>query len=211
MKTSTLRTAVATLIIGAIAFSSSARPAKADTTSTMLITAAAVAALATGINVADRNAQANTLVGYLRNGSAVYADGHVVTPDGQSWYPGSSGESIACNGQYCSIVAGDYNNYGYINYAASYPAFVSTYANYAPPYVNEYPAGYHYGGYPAGGGYYNSNRTVNTYVTNTTVVRHVDPVHHDPIVAPVRHDPVPVRESPRPIRERHPDDTPPIR
>jgi hypothetical protein len=228
MKTSTLRTAVAALIIGAIAFSSTARPAQANTTSTILITAAAVAALATGINVAEKNARANSVVGYLRNGSVVFADGHVVAPNGQSWYPGNAGESIACNGQYCSIVQGDYNNYGYINYGSSYPAFVSTYNNYTPAYISEYPAGYSAPGYysqpyQGGSGYYGgSTRVVNTYVNNTTIVRHVTPVRHDPVVV-VHHDPIvvvhhdpivvrePVRHDPRPVRTEHPDTVQPIR
>src|SRR5277367_3167014 len=125
MKLFTLRSATAALLITAFAFSSSVRPAKADTTSTLLITAAAVAAIATGINVAEKSAKANTVVGYLRNGSVVYADGHVVAPNGQSWYPGNYNQSIACNGQYCSIVNDSYN-YGYTN---GYPAYQTSYDN----------------------------------------------------------------------------------
>src|ERR1700683_1513255 len=104
MKLFTLRSATAALLITAFAFSSFVRPAQVAFTSQPLITAAAVAAIATGINVAEKSAKANTVVGYLRNGSVVYADGHVVAPNGQSWYPGNYNQSIACNGQYCSIV-----------------------------------------------------------------------------------------------------------
>ena len=146
MSISTLRAAVAALVIAAVAFTSTVRPARADTTTTILITAAAVAALATGINVASKNAKAHTVVGYLQNGSVVFADGHVLAPNGQSWYPGNYGQGIACNGQYCAIVGGNVG-YGY----GGQPGYA--------PYQNGYAPGY-----------YPQSRTINT--TATTVVTH---------------------------------------
>ncbi len=223
MKLFTLRSATAALLITAFAFSSSVRPAKADTTSTLLITAAAVAAIATGINVAEKSAKANTVVGYLRNGSVVYADGHVVAPNGQSWYPGNYNQSIACNGQYCSIVNDSYT-YGYTN---GYPAYQTSYDNFVPAYTGYEPVftGFNFvPGYSGYSGYYGSNgpthvapnRTVNIYRTTEIVQRpapivvkepiviHRDPivVHHDPII--VRKDPIIVHRDPVVVRERHP-------
>jgi hypothetical protein len=222
MKLFTLRSATAALLITAFAFSSSVRPAKADTTSTLLITAAAVAAIATGINVAEKSAKANTVVGYLRNGSVVYADGHVVAPNGQSWYPGNYNQSIACNGQYCSIVNDTYGNYAYTNsypaYQTNYDSFVPSYTGYAPIFTGwNYAPGY--AGYSWNGNRYVApSRTVNIYRTTeiihrpapVVIVRH-DPivVHHDPIVVVrhdpivVRHDPI-VRHDPVTVPERHP-------
>lgn len=224
MKLFTLRSATAALLITAFAFSSSVRPAKADTTSTLLITAAAVAAIATGINVAEKSAKANTVVGYLRNGSVVYADGHVVAPNGQSWYPGNYNQSIACNGQYCSIVNDSYN-YGYTN---GYPAYQTSYDNFVPAYTGYEPVftGFNFvPGYSGYSGYYGSNgptyvaptRTVNIYRTTEIVRRpapivvkepiviHRDPivVHHDPII--VRKDPIIVHKDPIVVRERYPN------
>ena len=218
MKLFTLRSATAALLITAFAFSSSVRPAKADTTSTLLITAAAVAAIATGINVAEKSAKANTVVGYLRNGSVVYADGHVVAPNGQSWYPGNYNQSIACNGQYCSIVNNAYD-YGYTNgypaYQTSYDNFVPAYTGYAPVFTgfNFVPGYSGYTGYNGYNGptYVAPNRTVNIYKT-TEIVHRPAPivVHHDPII--VRHDPVVVHRDPVVVHrgpvvvvpERHP-------
>lgn len=174
MSISTLRGAIAALVIGAIAFSSAARPAKADTTSTILLTAAAVAALATGINVAEKSAKAHTVVGYLQNGSIVYADGHVVAPNGQSWYPGNYGQSIACNGQYCAIVGG---NVGYGGYPG-YPGYGPYQHGYAPGY-SSYPSGT-YG--PA-----------NAAVSTTAI--HRDPPQLRPHANPVRSQ---AQASPRP-------------
>ena len=225
MKLFTLRSATAALLITAFAFSSSVRPAKADTTSTLLITAAAVAAIATGINVAEKSAKANTVVGYLRNGSVVYADGHVVAPNGQSWYPGNYNQSIACNGQYCSIVNDTYD-YGYTNgypaYQTSYDNFVPAYTGYAPVFTGfNFVPGYSgytgYNGYNGynGGTYVAPNRTVNIYKTTEIVHRPAPIVVHrhpssstttrssstttrrrPPDPVIVRHDPVVVRHDP---------------
>jgi hypothetical protein len=160
-----LRSGVATLIMSSMAFGAAMQPAKADTTSTLLITAAAAVALMTGINVAEKNAKANQLVGYLPNGSPVYADGHVVARNGQVWYPGNQGENISCNGGQCIIVGANmgYGGYGYPGYGGGYPGY------------GAYPASY--GGYPAnyGGGYYPANYNGGYYPnTTTTVNRYVD-------------------------------------
>jgi hypothetical protein len=88
-------------------------PASADqaaaTRNEILGGLALVAGIATAINVADKNAAANTVQGYTPNGAAVYDDGHVVTPGGYSYYPGNQGQQIACNNGACSISG----NYGY--------------------------------------------------------------------------------------------------
>jgi hypothetical protein len=169
-----LRSGVATLIMSSMALGAAIQPAKADTTSTILISAAAVAALMTGINVAEKNAKANQLVGYLPNGSPVYADGHVVARNGAIWYPGNQGENIQCNGYQCVIVGanmgyGAYGNPGFPTYG-SYPGY-----NAYPASYGGYPA--NYGGYPAnyGGGYYPSNYNNGYYPSGTTTVnRYVD-------------------------------------
>ncbi|MEA2786435.1 MAG: hypothetical protein QOF71_2539 [Candidatus Eremiobacteraeota bacterium] len=71
------------------------RPASADTTSTILTAAAAIGAVVLYSNYQHKQAAANTIVGYTRNGGTVYADGRVVMPDGQTYYPNSN-----TNGQY---------------------------------------------------------------------------------------------------------------
>ena len=43
------------------------------------------------------------------NGAAVYADNHVVLPNGQSYYPNNVGQTIACNNGYCTISGNGYN------------------------------------------------------------------------------------------------------
>jgi hypothetical protein len=164
-----LRSGVATLIMSSMALGAAMQPARADTTSTLLITAAAVAALMTGINVAEKNAKANQLVGYLPNGSPVYADGHVVARNGQTWYPGNQGENIQCNGGQCFIVGA---NMGYGGYGG-YPGYGAYPANYGGAYPANYGGAYpaNYGGnyYPQnyGGGYYPGTTTVNRYVDKT--------------------------------------------
>jgi len=60
---------------------------------------------------------ANTVAGYLPDGSTVYQDGHVVAAgSGQTWYPGNYGQSVACSYNQCSIQGNGYNSgYGYNN------------------------------------------------------------------------------------------------
>jgi hypothetical protein len=46
----------------------------------------------------------------------VYRDGHVVSRNAQSWYPGNYGQTVACSNQYCTIQRNGnngYNGYGY--------------------------------------------------------------------------------------------------
>ena len=78
------------------------RPASADTTSTLLTAAAAIGAIVLYNNYEHKRAAANTIVGYTRNGGTVYADGRIVMPDGQTYYPNSNGQSAI-------------NQYGYNN------------------------------------------------------------------------------------------------
>jgi len=175
-----LRSGVATLIMSSMAFGFTIQPAKADTTSTLLITAAAVAALMTGVNVAQKNAKANQLVGYLPNGSPVYADGHVVARNGAVWYPGNQGENIQCNGYQCMIVGANVGYGGYPGfptyggYPANYGAYPASYGAYPSNYGGGgyYPSNYNSGGYyPSNynnGGYYpGGTTTVNRYVNRT--------------------------------------------
>jgi len=103
-----------------------AAPAKADgaaSTRNIILGAAAIfAGFAIESNVAHKQQLANAVEGYTPNGSTVYADGHVVLPDGQVYYPGNYGQQIACNGQDCQITGGNgpafngaYNGNGYYN------------------------------------------------------------------------------------------------
>ncbi|HEY0381216.1 MAG TPA: hypothetical protein VGC72_03350 [Candidatus Elarobacter sp.] len=91
------------------------RPASADTTSTILTAAAAIGAIVLYNNYQHKQAAANSIVGYTRNGGTVYADGRVVMANGQTYYPNSN-----TNGQYgynYPVNNGQYNNgrYGYNN------------------------------------------------------------------------------------------------
>ncbi len=144
MLTKLVRSAVAALVVSSMAVVSAAQPAKADTTSTLIITAAAAVGLMTAVNVAQKNAKAHQVVGYLPDGSTVYADGHVVARSGQTWYPGNYGETIACNGPQCSVNGP--NGVGYGGYPSAYGS---------PS--GGYPSGYGYpsSGYPSGYGYPN--------------------------------------------------------
>jgi hypothetical protein len=158
-----VRSAAATLVMSAMAFGGAVQPAKADTTSTLIITAAAAIGLMTAINVAQKNAKARQLVGYLPDGSQVYADGHVVARNGQTWYPGNYGQNIACNGQQCYVSGGNIG-YGQAPYGYGQGQAPYSYGQGQAPYGygsggyygNSYPAGYS-NGYPTGynnGGYY---------------------------------------------------------
>jgi hypothetical protein len=81
-------------------------PASADqaaSTRNIILGAAAIAGLAIESNVAHKKAQANTISGYLPDGSAVYGDGHVVARNGYSYYPGNNGQTVSCSNGQCSI------------------------------------------------------------------------------------------------------------
>lgn len=98
------RTVPAALMSALMFVGPGAAPARANTTSTLLLVGAAAALISTAINVSNKNRQANTLVGYLSNGDRVYADGHVVTRDGQTYYPGDHGQTLQCQNQRCTVV-----------------------------------------------------------------------------------------------------------
>lgn len=118
MKPNIVRSGVAALALGAVLVSATGLPAKADTTTNNILYGAAAAAAAfTLYNVEHKHALATTVQGYLPDGSTVYKDGHVVSQNGQSWYPGNYGQTVACSNQYCTISGGNYgyNNYGYNN------------------------------------------------------------------------------------------------
>ena len=98
-----------------------AAPARANgaaSTRTIAGIAAVLIGIATAVNVSHKRQAANTVEGYLPDGSVVYADGRVVSPNGNTWYPGNQGEQIACNGQSCVLTSngnGQYNNGQYNN------------------------------------------------------------------------------------------------
>lgn len=110
-------------------------PASADqaaSTRNIILGAAAIAGIAIEANVAHKKADANTISGYLPDGSAVYADGHVVARNGYSYYPGNNGQSVTCSNGQCSIayISGNpnlYNGYNGAPYGgAGYTADRST-------------------------------------------------------------------------------------
>lgn len=123
MKASILRSGVAALALGGILASATALPARADTSTTrnIIYGAAAAAAAFTLYNVEHKHQLATSVQGYLPDGSTVYKDGHVVSQNGQTWYPGNYGETVACSNQYCTISGSNYgynngyNGYGYNN------------------------------------------------------------------------------------------------
>ncbi|MBV9270775.1 MAG: hypothetical protein JO165_06770, partial [Candidatus Eremiobacteraeota bacterium] len=78
--------------------------------------AAAIAGLATAINVENKNRLATTIQGYLPNGDPVYGDGHVVSSNGQTWYPGNNNASAACSNGACTITSNNGYGYGYNGY-----------------------------------------------------------------------------------------------
>ena len=98
----------------ALATSAIPKPAAADTTSTMntlLGAAAVIGGLVIYNNVQHKNAQANQVVGYTRNGGTMYADGRIVMPNGQTYYPNSNGQSSI--NQYGYNNGYNPNTYGY--------------------------------------------------------------------------------------------------
>ena len=107
-------------------------PASADqaaaTRNDILGGLALVAGIATALNVSHKNAVAGTIEGYTSSGATVYGDGHVVDPNGQSYYPGNQNQSIACNVGNCSISGngyGSYNGYNGYNGYNSYNSYNS--------------------------------------------------------------------------------------
>jgi hypothetical protein len=115
MKINILRSAVAATVMSGVMLTSYVAPARADgTTNTIIGVAAGIAAIATAVNVEHKNQVAHTVEGYLPDGSTVYEDGHVVAPNGYSWYPGNQGQQIACNNEQCTIYGN--SQYGYSGY-----------------------------------------------------------------------------------------------
>jgi hypothetical protein len=148
----------ATLGLGTI------QPAKADQQSTdevILGAAAVVAGIATYANVQHKQALAKTDQGYTPWGATVYEDGHVVLPNGQTYYPNNVGQQIACNGSSCQIlqngVAVGYGGYGpgyNTGYNNGYYGNGNGYNNngYNTGYNNQNSGGYYQNGvyYPYG-------------------------------------------------------------
>jgi hypothetical protein len=89
------KTVTAAGLAAALAVGITPKPAAASTQSTVN-TILGAAALIGGIvlynNYEHKQQAANTIVGYTRNGGTVYADGRVVMPDGQTFYPNSNGQ-----------------------------------------------------------------------------------------------------------------------
>jgi hypothetical protein len=131
-----LRSALAAIVMCAVMVTSYAAPARANgTTNTIIGVMAGIAAIATAVNVEHKNQVANTVEGYLPDGSTVYQDGHVVAPNGYSWYPGNQGEQIACNNGQCSVYGnGQYPSNGYGNgyngYGNGYNGYGNGYNGY---------------------------------------------------------------------------------
>lgn len=118
---------------------SAVQPAKADNAATtraiILGAAALVAGVAVSANVAHKRQVANTVVGYLQDGSTVYQDGHVVSPNGQSYYPSQYGQTVACSNQTCYLNGGNGNG-PYYGYNGNNPYGNNQYGNNngQPPY-----------------------------------------------------------------------------
>ncbi len=152
MNSNIIRSAIAAAAMCGVMVTSIQAPARADgaaTTRTIIGAAAAIAGIATAVNVARKHQQANSVQGYLPDGSTVYADGHVVSTNGYSWYPGNQGQQVACNNQQCSIYGSGqsgYNNGGYNN---------GGYNNGG--YYGNSNSGY----YGSNGGYYGNNNNNN--------------------------------------------------
>ena len=110
---------------------STAAPAKADgaasTRNIIFGATALLAGIAIESNVAHKNAQANTVQGYLQDGSTVYADGYVVDRNGNGYYPGNNGQQVACNNDSCAIT----NQQGY--YGNYHGSNNGNYTNYGDP------------------------------------------------------------------------------
>ena len=148
MNNSIARSSLAALaLVGMLAVATVA-PARADgaaTTRTIIAGLAAAAAIATLVNVSQKNAAANRVEGYLPGGSTVYGDGRVVARNGYAWYPGNNGETVSCNGQQCYLTSNGSNNTSYNNgYGTGSYGYGSGYNGYGSGYN-----GNAYGGYAA--------------------------------------------------------------
>lgn len=132
------------------------KPASADTTSTLLTAAAAIGAIMLYSNYEHKQQAANTVVGYTQNGGTVYADGRIVMPNGQTYYPNS-------NGQYAINQYGWNNGYNPATYG--YSAYPNGSYNNGSYNNGAYNNGTYNNGYNSG--YYNNGYTNKVYSTNT--------------------------------------------
>jgi len=139
------QTMIAATLAVAILAAGAMQPAKADgaaTTRTIILGAAALAAgIVIESNVAHKKQVANTIQGYLPDGSVVYADGRVVLPNGQSYYPGNYGQTVACSNQTCYISGGNGSGpyYGNAPYNGNTPYYGNTPYNGNTPYYGNAP------------------------------------------------------------------------
>lgn len=164
MNSNIIRSAIAAAAMCGVMVTSIQTPARADTatTTTIIGAAAAIAGIATAVNVAHKHQQATSVQGYLPDGSTVYADGHVVSPNGYSWYPGNQGQQVACNYQQCSINGSGqygYNGNGNSGYYGNNSGY---YGNNSGYYGNN--SGYY--GNTNNGGYYGNGQYGSGYYTN---------------------------------------------
>jgi hypothetical protein len=178
MKSKLTQVALAGLLAAAVGLGSTAQPAKADdnTLGYALGAAALAAGVLTAENVAHKNQMSSTVQGYLPNGGVVYEDGHIVLPNGQSYYPSSSGKQVTCNGQQCYIVGGGPGfgypgNYGYNGGNTGYYGNSGYYGNTGAYGNTGYygNGGYNNGYYGNGGynnGYYGNGGYNNGYYNN---------------------------------------------
>lgn len=151
---------MATGAAAALATSAIPRPAAADTTSTMetlLGAAAVIGGIVISNNIRNKQAQANQVVGYTANGGTVYADGRIVMPNGQTYYPNANGQNQIAqygydNGYNPNSYGYSTNPNGYYNNASNYGYSGNT-SGYAPNQTLYYPK-------PAG---YAQNRPATTY------------------------------------------------
>jgi hypothetical protein len=143
----------ATLAVSILA-AAAVQPAKADgaaSTRNIILGAAALAAgIAIESNAAHKHAVANTIQGYLPDGSVVYDDGHIVLPNGQTYYPGNYGQTVACSNQVCYISAGNGNApyYGNAPYNGNTPYYGNAPYNGNAPHNGNAP---YYGNAPYNG------------------------------------------------------------
>jgi len=153
MNSNIIRSAVAAVAMCAVSVAAVQAPARADsaaTTRTIIGAAAAIAGIATAINVEHKHQLASSVEGYLPDGSTVYDDGHVVAPNGYSWYPGNQGQQVSCSNQQCAVYGN--GSYGYNGNNGN-----NGYYNGNNGYYNNGSNGY-YGNGQYGTGYYSQSR-----------------------------------------------------
>ncbi|BDE06987.1 hypothetical protein WPS_22630 [Vulcanimicrobium alpinum] len=100
----------ASISLGAVP--SAAVASTADTTRTILYTAAAIGAIILYNNYQHKRQAANQVVGYTANGGTVYGDGRIVLPNGATVYPNANGQYPWGTPAYYNDDA-DYYGHGY--------------------------------------------------------------------------------------------------